>query len=242
MSLAGIPTLFDEVEEFVDRDISGPEEVQALATSDPELLSLVRSMSDPPGSELLRISLHFDPAIGDRLKQSVDMKADVTGKLFELLIAYVMRTLGQFDTRGRVRTLDGEDDLILRDTSPRPSPLGDYILVECKNWESRVGAREIKKFGHNVAAASCHSGIFAAKSGITGRELSDAWYTVRRHYHRDGIVLIVLTAGDLDRLVSRRVSLADLLVTKYEEIRFDERQRSAPRTRSPATRGRAEAP
>jgi hypothetical protein len=154
------------------------------------------------------------------------MRADVKGRLFELLIAYVMRTLGPFDTRGRVRTLDGEDDLILRDTRPRPSVLGDYILVECKNWERRVGAPEIKKFGHNVRAASCHSGIIAAKNGITGsaEELTDARYTVRRHYHRDGIGLIVLTADDLDRLVSRRVSLADLLVTKYEEIRFDERQ------------------
>jgi Restriction endonuclease len=170
------------------------------------------------------------------------MDADLKGKLFELLIAYLMRTLGPFETRGRVRTLDGEHDLIVRDTSPRPLALGDYILVECKNWERPVGAHEVKKFGHDVRAASCESGIIAAKNGITGRERDDARYTIRRLYHRDGIVLIVLDASDLDRLVSRRVLLADLLVTKYEEIRFDERQRSAPRTRSPATRGRAEAP
>jgi Restriction endonuclease len=154
------------------------------------------------------------------------LSSEVKGKLFELLIAYLMRTLGPFDTRGRVRTLDGEDDLILRDTSARPSVLGDYILVECKNWEARVGAPEIKKFAQNVRAASCHSGIVATKSGVTGgeREVTDARYTIRRHYHRDGIVLILLTAADLERLVTRRVSLPDLLVTKYEEIRFDERQ------------------
>jgi Restriction endonuclease len=191
-------------------------------------------MAEPPGSQLLRISLHFDPAIADSLRRGGRMSADVKGKLFELLIAYLMRTLGPFETRGRVRTLDGEDDLILRDTSPQPSVLGDYILVECKNWERKVGAPEIKKFGHNVRAASCHSGIMAAKNDITGseEEPTDARYTVRRHYHRDRIVLVVLTAGDLDRLVSRRVSLGDLLVTKYEEIRFAERQRSAPRAAS----------
>jgi hypothetical protein len=64
--------LFEEVEEFVNRTIPGPEQVQALARSDPELLSLVHSMNDPPGSELLHISLHFDPAIGDLLKEAVE--------------------------------------------------------------------------------------------------------------------------------------------------------------------------
>jgi hypothetical protein len=63
-------SLFDEVEGFVNRPVPGPEEVQALARSDPELLSLVRSMNDPPGSELLHISLHFDPAIGDLLREA----------------------------------------------------------------------------------------------------------------------------------------------------------------------------
>jgi hypothetical protein len=65
------PSLFDEVRRFVEVDVPGPPEVQQLARSDPEVLSLVRSMNDPPGSELLQISLHFDPAIGDLLREAV---------------------------------------------------------------------------------------------------------------------------------------------------------------------------
>lgn len=143
-------------------------------------------------------------------------------------MAYLMRTLGPFDTRGRVRTLDGEDDLIVRDTGPKPSVLGEYLLVECKNWDNRVGAPEIKKFAQNVRAARCHTGIIATKNGITGsdQQSTDAHYTIRRHYHRDRIVLIVLTEPDLDRLASLAVGLMDLLVAKYERIRFDERQLS----------------
>jgi Restriction endonuclease len=154
------------------------------------------------------------------------MSTEAQGRLFELLIAYLMRTLGGFDTRGRVRALDGETDLILRDANPRPSVLGDYVLVECKNWNKPVGAPEVKKFAQNVRAAACHSGIIATKEGLTGGKeaLRDAKYTIRRHYHRDGIVIITLDVQDLDQLVSKRVSLSDLLVTKYEAIRFDERE------------------
>lgn len=50
-------------------------------------------------------------------------------------------------------------------------------------------------------------------------------YTIRRRYYRDGIVLIVLTADDLDRLVLRRVRSLTC-ITKYKES-FDERQLSS---------------
>jgi hypothetical protein len=99
------------------------------------------------------------------------------------------------------------------------------VLVECKNWERRVGAPDIKKFAANVRAASCHSGIVATRTGITGRtdELTDARYTIRRHYHRDGIVIIVLAEDDVDRMIHGQVAVPDLLLSKYEAIRFDER-------------------
>jgi hypothetical protein len=63
---------FDEARDFVEAEIPGPELVQALARQDPEVLSLVRSMNDPPGSEFLQISLHFDPAIGDLLQSTTE--------------------------------------------------------------------------------------------------------------------------------------------------------------------------
>jgi hypothetical protein len=65
------PSLFNEVKTFVTAPVPGPDEVQELARSDPELLSLVRSMNDPPNNELLRISLHYDPAIGDLLRATI---------------------------------------------------------------------------------------------------------------------------------------------------------------------------
>jgi hypothetical protein len=59
---------FDEVEEFVAKDVPGSDEMTALARSDPELLSLVHSTHDEPGGELLQISLHFDPALAEILR------------------------------------------------------------------------------------------------------------------------------------------------------------------------------
>lgn len=66
------PSFLDDVQEFVEAEVPGPREVQELAEFDPELLSLVRSMNDPPSSQLLRISLHYDPAIGDLLLGAIE--------------------------------------------------------------------------------------------------------------------------------------------------------------------------
>ena len=42
------------------------------------------------------------------------------------------------------------------------------FLVECKNWASRVPAREIVNFSHLLQTRACRDGILVVANGITG--------------------------------------------------------------------------
>jgi hypothetical protein len=46
--------------------------------------------------------------------------------------------------------------------------LETLFLVECKNWESPVPAREIVNFAHLLEMRACRDGILVAASGISG--------------------------------------------------------------------------
>lgn len=62
------------------------------------------------------------------------------------------------------------------------------------------------------------------KKSITGERGKDsAWYTIRAEYHRDNVVIIVITMRDLNKLAQENTDLLEMLKMKYETIRFDGR-------------------
>lgn len=227
-----LATVFEKGDEFfsgtveaVNR-VSTNEALVGIALQDPTLIAIADSMLVPLGQGSLKINLPFDRNLGLAIRNwqtSVPQTdSQAKGLTYEVLMAYLFRTLGPFDTRGRVGSIDTEHDLILRDESDDTRPLGEYVLVECKNWKGPVGASIIREFGQKVRAASCQSGILVAKAGITGvGSNSDASYTTRIAYHRDGIVLVVVDDNDIEDLLDRKLELAELLRTRYEGIRFD---------------------
>lgn len=217
-------SFFAAVETAIDELLGDGNPLSTIADFDPDLLALASGMTSSVGSNPLRFSLPFDSSIGTFLRawQEGANTNDEKGDRFEVLVAYLLRTLGGYESRGQVQTLDGENDLLLRDVSDRPSVLGEYVLVECKNWADPVGAPALKKFAQDVRSASCHSGIFVARSGITGTDHRDARYAVRKSYHRDGVVIMVLDDRDVQRVLMREVDLPDFLRSRYEQIRFDE--------------------
>ena len=52
--------------------------------------------------------------------------------------------------------------------------------------------------------------------------LFDAAYTIRKLYHADGTVIVVIDRRRLDDLVGLRTGLVDALRDGYEAIRFDQ--------------------
>jgi len=56
--------------------------------------------------------------------------------------------------------------------------IDDPILVECKNWQDKVGVREIAHFFVKLLRRQLKKGIFITVNGITGNEYRDAIGTI----------------------------------------------------------------
>jgi hypothetical protein len=125
------------------------------------------------------------------------------GKLLELTSAYFFVTLAGFDVRLRARGLDSEFDLILSSRNPDDPvhrELGRYVLVECKNTDEKVSAGEVRNFSAKVRYARCTSGVLVTRAGLAGergRAVSDAAYAVRKTYHRDGSIILLIDGSDI---------------------------------------------
>lgn len=173
-------------------------------------------------------SLNWDK---DLLKLLLDLIDSATkkllGKYLELVAIYLFFTARPFEVKRNVLTLHSENDLRVRnliDSDPILELLGRYFLVECKNWVNPVDSKTIKNFISNVRFARCETGILISKNGITGsRSKDNAWFVVRAEYHKDNIIIIVLDRKDLGMISEEKANLLDLLKSKYEQIRFDER-------------------
>jgi hypothetical protein len=156
-----------------------------------------------------------------------ETRAQTKGELLELTVAYLFVTLAGFDVRLRVTGLDSEFDLLMRARDPDDTlvrEIGSYVLVECKNTAAKTSASEVRNFSAKVRYASCRTGVLVARQGLTGNRgpsVGAAAYAVRKTYHRDGLILLLLDGNDIEAVVERRVDFHDLLVQRYEEIRFD---------------------
>jgi Restriction endonuclease len=173
--------------------------------------------------------LIFDRELARQLWEVAKTAANsnLKGKALELTAAYFFVAVAGFEVRLRVLGLDSEFDLILRSPSPDDPVhrvLGTYVLVECKNTRDKTAASEVRNFSAKVRFAGCTSGVLVTRAGLTGRgggTVSDAAYAVRKSYHRDGSIILLIDGEDIQRVVDGRVAFRDLLVQRYEEIRFD---------------------
>ncbi len=98
--------------------------------------------------------------------------------------------------------------------------LGRYFLVECKNWEDHVGVKDIGYFLYRMRLTHAKFGIVFAKNGITGEEEKAAKSLIRKSFHEDGNICIILDKNDFQRLQSASISFWPLLLEKIEQNRF----------------------
>jgi restriction endonuclease len=173
--------------------------------------------------------LHFDRTLAYAIwafANAPGTSRNDMGAALELLIAYILETQGEYEVRHNIRTLDGQIDLLVRNlnaSNPVLQELGTYILVEAKKWHRAATTAVVKKFITELSSAGCHSGILVSFEGVTGgRANVNANYTIRKHYHRDNVVVIVLDGDDLQQLINIPGSLNPLLISKYESIRLGE--------------------
>ena len=135
------------------------------------------------------------------------------GKLFEELFALLIQIDGSFILCERnVKTKSEEIDIVIQSGTTSPfwsrvsSPL---ILLECKNWTNKVGAKEVRDFAgkiQNRPRLLCRIGFLIAVSGFT----SDAKEELVGYRARD-FVLATVTGSQVEDLIQSKGKISDLL-------------------------------
>jgi len=123
------------------------------------------------------------------------------------------------------RTSTGEIDLIFEVKKYEGTIFQDFsniLIVECKNWEKKVGANEIRTFADKMHDTRANVGIFLSKSGVTGKSdfEKEAKGVIRDKWKTENIIIIVLTYDDIKNVVYGKKNLYELLKEKYYEVKL----------------------
>ena len=156
------------------------------------------------------------------------ISASEKGKALEKLASYLFLLIpGWFPSRNHRDEEDVyENDLVVSNLNPQGNLaaelLGRYFLVECKNWKDNVPLADIGYFFHRMRLTHCSFGILFAKSGVTGNTEKDnaGRGAIRRSYHEDRNLCIVLGKEELDKLERRETTLWTMLMDVIQRFRF----------------------
>jgi deoxycytidylate deaminase len=92
---------------------------------------------------------YFEKEITKKWKEVLEEKEpNEKGLALESLVTFIFSTVNGFHPSHRIQTQTEEIDIFIRNESPDAfwSKLSPFILVECKNWSSKVGKDEIVVF------------------------------------------------------------------------------------------------
>lgn len=120
-----------------------------------------------------------------------------------------------------------ETDIVVNNLNPGANLtselLGRNFLAECKNWETnRVGVSEVGYFLYRMRLTHSKFGVIFTRSGISGMKEGDraAKSLIKRAFHEDGSICIVLDENDLESLADGEFSFWSLLLSRIEQTRF----------------------
>lgn len=154
----------------------------------------------------------LDRMIDARDEHSTKARGDSLEELFDALLRTEEPELSI--AQKNFRTTEEEIDFVLTNGlvhafwSAQSSPL---VSVECKNWSSPVGVKELRIFESKMRdrGAICRIGIFVSMEGFTEPAL------VRlKTPQRDLGVIFAVTGDDLRDLVAKKIRLTDWLRTE----------------------------
>ncbi|MFR0541210.1 restriction endonuclease [Lactobacillus delbrueckii] len=155
------------------------------------------------------------------------------GKLLEELIAILFEDgyPEMFDVRRNQRTSSNEIDLLLNWSTSSAmlgmqlfdEKMGSSFLIECKNYEEKVGVTYLGKFFSLMCYTDTKLGIFVAWNGITGSDNSwnDAIGLVKKIALAEKKYILVLSKADLARIRRKETNIFTLLENKYQALKND---------------------
>jgi len=141
------------------------------------------------------------------------------GKSLEEVTQYLMERIPGVEVIGRAIQCDIEEiDLVLWNSQIDDVLRGwdSIILVECKNWSTKVAASKVEWFINKLRRRGVSNGIFVASEGITGGSLRAAGALIMEVL-REKIRVIVITKSDLESITNIE-HLRRMIKTKYGNI------------------------
>jgi hypothetical protein len=143
---------------------------------------------------------------------------DSKGRLLENLVAAIFESHPDFVVAGRRYDI-GDREIVIRNHLQDgfwrglKSPL---ILVECKNWSTPVGAKEIRDFETKLRDHQPHAriGFFVAPGGFT-RRVDEALLRSSREPYQ----LVPVGLAEIEELAAARKNVVDWLAERISALR-----------------------
>lgn len=159
-----------------------------------------------------------------------DLKAKEKGDCLEDIASYLFLLIPGWVPRRNLleEKLSFETDVLIRNLTQSSNLtsdlLGRHFLAECKNWDKPVGVRDIGYFLYRMRLTHAKFGVIFAKRGITGNRSEEkaAFSLIRKAFHEDGSVCVVLDNNDLISLINEDLSFWSVLLERIEGMRFGE--------------------
>jgi dCTP deaminase len=148
-------------------------------------------------------------------------KANVKGAELERFAVEFFKAIeGLRVLKVNARTAAEEFDVVIANDVDRGfwRNVGSPIVAECKNWSSKVSAREIAVLADKlrVLGPDAKMGVLFATNGITGTARSDATLKIRE-LRREGRYIVVLDHGHLNSLADGR-SPAQIISDAFDRL------------------------
>ncbi|MFR0540571.1 restriction endonuclease [Lactobacillus delbrueckii] len=155
------------------------------------------------------------------------------GKLLEDLIAILFEEgyPTMLDIRKNMLTSSNEIDILVNWSKSATQSgiqlledeMGSYFLVECKNYNNKVGVTYLGKFFSLMCYTDTKLGVFIAWNGITGSDNSwnDAVGLVKKLALGEKKYILVLTKADLKKIRQKETNIFTLLEHKYLALKTD---------------------
>jgi hypothetical protein len=175
-----------------------------------------------------RAPLDFIKSVSDEFLQKAQDTTSTNqekGDDLEYLVAYLFAAEAGFEVLGPTRSPDSQNDVLVRNRHEDKaiSSLGDYFIIECKNWNTAASASIVREFAGRLRVAKVKTGVLASKMGITGQKAKrgGARDTITKEYLHDSTAILLLDESSIIDLSSGRISVAARLLEEFENVRFD---------------------
>jgi len=124
-----------------------------------------------------------------------------------------------------LRTASGEIDIVVQYHGWKKltvfDEFGRYFLVECKNWKSSVGAKQVRDFIGKLQKAKLRLGVLFARNGISGAHGgADALREIHAAFDAHRLYILVISEEDL-KAIEHGTNFYLILDRKIDNLRFD---------------------